>query len=142
MCRPGALAVAGTPIDLSTIRTPSYVQAGREDHIAPPESVWKITDLFAGPLRFELAGSGHIAGVVNPPSAKKYQYWTNDTPARTLADFVAGATETRGSWWPDWIEWVRRQDDATVPARGARIPGGGRKRKAMEDAPGTYVKMR
>jgi polyhydroxyalkanoate synthase subunit PhaC len=142
LVRPGALAIAGTPIDLTTIKTPSYVQAGREDHIAPAESVWKITELFTGPLRFVLAGSGHIAGVVNPPSAQKYQYWVNEKPAATLAEFMAGATETKGSWWPDWIDWLRNQDDATVAVKGARKPGGGKKRAALGDAPGTYVTMR
>jgi polyhydroxyalkanoate synthase len=138
---PGALAIAGTPIDLSKVKTPSYIQAGREDHIAPAESVWNITEHFTGPMKFVLAGSGHIAGVVNPPAAGKYQYWTNDKPAGSLADFVAGATETKGSWWPDWIGWLRDQDDATVPAKGARKPGKG-KVKAIEDAPGSYVRAR
>ena len=78
----GGISVAGTPIDIGKVKTPTYVQAGREDHIAPPESVWKIMDHFAGPKRFVLAGSGHIAGVVNPPAAQKYQYWVNDQPAR------------------------------------------------------------
>ena len=85
------------------MKTPTYVQAGREDHIAPPQSVWKITHHFSGPLRFVLAGSGHIAGVVNPPEAQKYQYWTNEEKVDTLDEFIAGATETKGSWWPDWI---------------------------------------
>ena len=80
----GGISVAGTPIDIGTVKTPTYIQAGREDHIAPPQSVWKIMDHFAGPKRFVLAGSGHIAGVVNPPAAQKYQYWVNDKPARTL----------------------------------------------------------
>jgi polyhydroxyalkanoate synthase len=140
LVRPGALAIAGTPVDLSQVRTPSYVQAGREDHIAPAESVWKITGHFAGPIRFVLAGSGHIAGVVNPPAAGKYQYWTNDGPAGSLADFVAGATETKGSWWPDWIGWIRGQGDEAVAAKGARRPGKG-KLKAIEDAPGSYVRQ-
>ena len=78
----GGITVAGTPIDIDAVKTPTYVQAGREDHIAPPQSVWKIMDHFAGPKRFVLAGSGHIAGVVNPPAAQKYQYWTNDEAAR------------------------------------------------------------
>jgi polyhydroxyalkanoate synthase len=142
LVQPGALAIAGTPLDLTKVATPSYIQAGREDHIAPAESVWKFTDLFAGPLKFVLAGSGHIAGVVNPPSAQKYQYWTNDKPAKSLDDFVAGATETKGSWWPDWLEWVKRQDATTVPATGARKPGNSRKRKAIADAPGAYVRAR
>ena len=137
---PGSMVVAETPIDLSTVKTPSYVQAGREDHIAPAESVWKIMDHFAGPKRFVLAGSGHIAGVVNPPQAHKYQYWRNDA-AKTFADYVAGAVETKGSWWPDWIEWLRGHDSKTVKAEGARIPGAG-KLKAIEDAPGRYAKTR
>jgi len=141
LVRPGALAVAGTPLDLSRVTTPTYVQAGREDHIAPAESVWKITEHFAGPIKFVLAGSGHIAGVVNPPAAGKYQYWTNDKPAASLADFVAGATETKGSWWPDWIGWLRDRDGEEVPAKGARQPGKG-KMKAIEDAPGSYVRQR
>ena len=141
LVRPGGISVAGTPIDLSTVTTPSYIQAGREDHIAPAESVWKITEHFAGPLRFVLAGSGHIAGVVNPPDAQKYQYWTSDEPAATLADFVAQARETKGSWWPDWRAWLAVRDAATVAAKGARIPGKG-KRKPIENAPGRYVSQR
>jgi polyhydroxyalkanoate synthase len=140
LVRPGALAIAGTPLDLTKVRTPSYIQAGREDHIAPAESVWKITHLFAGPLKFVLAGSGHIAGVVNPPAAGKYQYWTNDGPMTTLADFVAGATETKGSWWPDWIGWIRAQDATEIKVGGARHPGKGKKHPALADAPGDYVR--
>jgi polyhydroxyalkanoate synthase len=142
LVRPGALAIAGTPIDLTKVATPSYIQAGREDHIAPAESVWKITHLFAGPLKFVLAGSGHIAGVVNPPAAGKYQYWTNDKPAATLSEFVAGATDTKGSWWPDWIGWLRGQDAAEVKVKGARVPGKSKKRPAIADAPGDYVRAR
>ena len=137
----GAIKVAGTPVDIGTVKTPTYVQAGREDHIAPPESVWKIMDHFAGPKRFLLAGSGHIAGVVNPPAAQKYQYWVNDHPAETLEAFIEGARETKGSWWPDWIEWIKGVDPKTVEAEGARIPGKG-KLKAVEDAPGRYVRSR
>ena len=141
LVQPGALSIAGVPLDLRRVATPAYVQAGREDHIAPPESVWKLTELFQGPLRFVLAGSGHIAGVVNPPAAGKYQYWTNDTPAESLDAFVASATETKGSWWPDWATWLRHQDDATTPAKDARIPGNG-KLPALEAAPGSYVRTR
>jgi polyhydroxyalkanoate synthase subunit PhaC len=137
---PGSMVVADTPIDLRTVETPSYIQAGREDHIAPAESVWKIMDHFVGPKRFVLAGSGHIAGVVNPPHANKYQYWRNDA-ATSFADYVTGAVETKGSWWPDWIEWLRSHDSTTVKADGARVPGAG-KLKAIEDAPGRYAKMR
>ena len=137
----GGISVAGTKIDLKRVTTPSYIQAGREDHIAPPQSVWKIMDHFAGDKRFVLAGSGHIAGVVNPPAAGKYQYWVNDEPCGTLDSFVEGATEHQGSWWPDWIDWLKKQAPKMVEAKGARIPGKG-KMKAIEDAPGRYVKAR
>jgi polyhydroxyalkanoate synthase len=141
LAKPGALTVMGVPIDLGRVVTPAYVQAGREDHIAPPQSVWKITEHFKGPLRFVLAGSGHIAGVVNPPASGKYQYWTSDAPAATLDQFVAIAKETKGSWWPHWRAWLAGRDGDTVPATRARIPGKG-KRKAIEDAPGRYVIQR
>ncbi|MEA1015566.1 class I poly(R)-hydroxyalkanoic acid synthase [Sphingosinicella sp. LY1275] len=141
LARPGGITIAGTPIDLSTVKVPTYVQAGREDHIAPPQSVWKITHHFRGPLRFVLAGSGHIAGVVNPPEAQKYQYWTNEAMVASLDEFIAGATETKGSWWPDWRDWIERQAGTKVPATGARIPGKG-KLKPIEDAPGSYVRAR
>jgi polyhydroxyalkanoate synthase len=135
----GEIKVAGTPIDIDRVKTSTYIQAGREDHIAPPESVWKIMDHFSGSKRFVLAGSGHIAGVVNPPAAKKYQYWVTASQPATLEDFIASAKEHQGSWWPDWLDWLKRQDPETVKAAGARIPGKG-KLKAIEDAPGSYVK--
>jgi polyhydroxyalkanoate synthase len=138
---PGGISIDGTPIDLRKVRTPSYIQAGREDHIAPPASVWKLMEHLSGPLRFVLAGSGHIAGVINPPAQEKYQYWTNDTPAATLDAFIAGSRETKGSWWPDWRAWLDGLDPAKVAVKGARKPGKG-KLKAIEDAPGRYVKMR
>ena len=139
LVQPDSLSALGTPIDLRLITTPCFIQAGREDHIAPPESVWRITRHLAGEWTFLLAGSGHIAGVVNPPSANKYQYWTNDRPGDSLDSFVAGATETKGSWWPYWVEWLRARDPAEVPARGKRVPGG-RGDKIIEDAPGRYVR--
>ncbi len=138
---PDALSADGTPIDLTRIETPAYVQAGREDHIAPAASVWRLTRHLRGPWTFLLAGSGHIAGVVNPPSAKKYQYWTNEGPAETFDDFVQGASETPGSWWPHWLGWLRLQDQAEVPVKGKRRPGG-KGDTVLEDAPGTYVKSR
>ncbi|WP_416897177.1 MAG: PHA/PHB synthase family protein [Minwuia sp.] len=140
LVQPGALSFNGTPIDLGKVKTPVYLQAGKEDHIAPYKSVFKATKHFSGPTKFMLAGSGHIAGVVNPPSAKKYQFWTNnkrkkyDDPDAWLAD----ATETPGSWWPDWIKWMQKYSGKKVPAR---IPGEGGL-KAIEDAPGTYVKVK
>ncbi|MDQ8756637.1 class I poly(R)-hydroxyalkanoic acid synthase [Sphingosinicella sp. LHD-64] len=141
LVQPGAVTIDGTPIDLRRVKTPVYIQAGREDHIAPPQSVWKITHHFQGPLRFVLAGSGHIAGVVNPPGAGKYQYWINEAKADTLEAFIAGATETKGSWWPDWLRWLEGLSDEKVLAAGVREPGKGRL-KAIEDAPGSYVRAR
>jgi polyhydroxyalkanoate synthase len=137
----GEIKVAGTPIDIDRVKTPSYIQAGREDHIAPPESVWKIMDHFAGPKRFVLAGSGHIAGVVNPPAAQKYQYWTSEKDPDTLEQFIDAAEEHQGSWWPDWLAWLKAQHSDMVKADGARIPGKG-KLRPIEDAPGSYVKSR
>lgn len=139
LIQPGALAIGGTPIDLTRVMTPAYVQAGREDHIAPPRSVWKLTEHLAGPIRFVLAGSGHIAGVVNPPSSGKYQYWINAAGAANLDDFVAGATETKGSWWPDWIKWIEQLDAARVSAEKARIPS---VNEELGAAPGRYVRTR
>jgi len=141
LVKPGAIRIAGEPVDLTRVATPTYVQAGREDHIAPAESVWRITRHFRGPIRFVLAGSGHIAGVVNPPESGKYQYWTAEEPGESFADFVSRASETKGSWWPDWIGWLRERSGGEVKAMRARIPGKG-KRKAIEDAPGRYVRMR
>lgn len=136
-----ALKIDGTPIDLGLIDTPTYIQAGKEDHIAPAESVWRMTEYFAGPVKFILAGSGHIAGVVNPPSSGKYQYWTNERNPRTLAEFREAAEEHPGSWWPDWIEWLRSQDDTMAPTTGKRTPGSNGD-EVIEDAPGRYVRVR
>ncbi|MEO6360868.1 MAG: class I poly(R)-hydroxyalkanoic acid synthase [Sphingomicrobium sp.] len=137
----GAIKVAGVGIDLTCVDTPSYIQAGREDHIAPPESVWKVMHHLGGDKRFVLAGSGHIAGVVNHPSAGKYQYWINDGQSDTLDAFVEGAIEHKGSWWPDWVQWLKGLDSAEIGASGARVPGEG-KLPAIEDAPGRYVRER
>ncbi|MBL8657252.1 MAG: class I poly(R)-hydroxyalkanoic acid synthase [Altererythrobacter sp.] len=134
-----SLSVDGTPLDLSLVRTPSYVQAGREDHIAPASSVWRLTHHFKGPLEFVLAGSGHIAGVVNPPEARKYQYWTGDAKADAFETFVARASEHPGSWWPHWVGWLKEVDGKTVAVTGKRSPGG-KGDRAIEDAPGRYVK--
>jgi len=141
LVKPNDLSALGTPIDLRRVKTPSYIQAGREDHIAPAESVWKLQDHFTGPTTFVLAGSGHIAGVVNPPAQMKYQYWTNDAAAPSLEAFIEGATETKGSWWPDWIAWLTDKGNTRVPATDGRQPGQGTL-KALESAPGSYVKAR
>jgi polyhydroxyalkanoate synthase subunit PhaC len=141
LVKPDDLSADGTPIDLSRITTPAYIQAGREDHIAPPGSVWKLTRHLKGPWTFVLAGSGHIAGVVNPASSKKYGYWTNDAPGETLDQFVAGAEQHEGSWWPHWIAWLRAQDPREAAAGGKRNPGQ-HGDPAIEDAPGRYVMQR
>ncbi len=138
---PDALTADGTPIDLTRIQTPAYVQAGREDHIAPPESVFQLLGQLHGPIRFVLAGSGHIAGVVNPPAAGKYQYWTGPSDAASLEDFVAVAQEHPGSWWTDWVGWIEGLAPARVKASGARLPGS-KANPAIEDAPGRYVMQR
>jgi polyhydroxyalkanoate synthase len=141
LVKPDDLSALGTPIDLRRVKTATYIQAGREDHIAPAESVWKLQDHFTGPMKFVLAGSGHIAGVVNPPAQMKYQYWTNNAAAPSLDAFIEGATETKGSWWPDWIDWLTDKGNTRVPATGGRQPGQGTL-KALESAPGSYVKAR
>jgi polyhydroxyalkanoate synthase len=141
LVQPDALSADGTPIDLTQIKTPCFIQAGKEDHIAPAESVWRATEHFSGETEFMLAGSGHIAGVVNPPAAGKYQYWLGDSGAESLNAFVESAKEHPGSWWPHWLSWLHGQDDAKVAATGKRKPGG-RGDRVIEDAPGRYVKSR
>ena len=138
LVEPDRLVADGTPIDLRQIRTPCFIQAGREDHIAPPQSVWRLTRHLAGPWTFMLAGSGHIAGVVNPPAAKKYQYWTNPDVRESYEAFAATAEEHPGSWWPYWLNWIRDRGPHEVPAKGKRKPGG-RGDTVIGDAPGAYV---
>jgi polyhydroxyalkanoate synthase len=135
----GEMKIGGKTLDLGKVKTPIYNLATREDHIAPPRSVLLGSKFFGGPVRFVLAGSGHIAGVINPPHKIKYQYWTGEKPqGDDLNAWLANAKEHPGSWWPDWQKWLRQHDPAEVPARK---PGGG-KLKAIEDAPGSYVKVR
>jgi len=134
----GELEVDGIKLDLGTVKTPIYVQSSKEDHIAPAGSVYRGARLFGGPVTFTLAGSGHIAGVVNPPSAKKYQHWTFDQLPPSLAEWQAGAVESAGSWWPHWAGWLKGHSGALVPARDpAKGP-----LKPIEDAPGSYVKVK
>ncbi|HET9629967.1 MAG TPA: class I poly(R)-hydroxyalkanoic acid synthase [Novosphingobium sp.] len=140
MVQPDALEADGTPIDLGRITTPCFIQAGREDHIAPPQSVWRLTRHLGGAWTFLLAGSGHIAGVVNPPAAAKYQFWTNPDAAGSLDAFIAGAEEHPGSWWPYWAEWLKQFGKTQVPARGKRKPGG-KGDPVIDEAPGRYVTM-
>jgi len=134
----GELDLGGERLDLSRVKTPVYVQSSREDHIAPAKSVYKGARLFGGPTRFTLAGSGHIAGVINAPAAKKYQHWTRDDLPETLDAWTAGAVEHAGSWWPDWSEWLKARSGKQIPARD---PSGG-PFAVIEDAPGAFVKVR
>jgi polyhydroxyalkanoate synthase subunit PhaC len=135
----GAVTIGDTAIDLKSIKVPVYNLATREDHIAPPKSVLLGSQFFGGPVRFVLSGSGHIAGVVNPPNKNKYQYWTGRKPrGGDLDKWLATAKEHPGSWWPDWLDWLKRQDRTGV---AARLPGDGAL-KPIEDAPGSYVKVR
>jgi len=135
----GDMVIAGKKLDLKSVQVPVYNLATREDHIAPAKSVLLGSKFFGGPVRFVLAGSGHIAGVVNPPDRMKYQYWTGPKPTSANLDrWLAKAKEHPGSWWPDWFDWLKKQDASEVPARQ---PGGG-KLTPIEDAPGSYVKVR
>jgi poly[(R)-3-hydroxyalkanoate] polymerase subunit PhaC len=135
----GDMVIAGKKLKLKSIKIPVYNLATREDHIAPATSVLLGSKFLGGPVRFVLAGSGHIAGVVNPPDKMKYQYWTGPKPtSANLERWLSKAKEHAGSWWPDWFEWIKAQDATEVPARQ---PGGG-KLAPIEDAPGSYVKVR
>jgi len=138
LSQPGGITLANIALDLRKIKTPTYIMATREDHIAPWKSAYVATQLYGGPKRFVLAASGHIAGVVNPPAAKKYCHWLNDKTPKDPDDWLARATQREGSWWPDWDEWVKAYAGGEVPAR---VPGQGGL-KALADAPGEYVRMR
>jgi polyhydroxyalkanoate synthase len=134
----GEMVIGGERLDLEKITIPIYNLATREDHIAPARSVFVGSKCFGGDVRFVLAGSGHIAGVVNPPEPVKYFYWVDGPPAGKLEDWINQAEQRPGSWWPDWAEWLKEQDPTEVPARQPGV----RKYKPIEDAPGNYVKMR
>jgi polyhydroxyalkanoate synthase len=135
----GSMVLDNTLLDLSKVKVPVYNLATREDHIAPADSVLYGSQFFGGPVKFVLSGSGHIAGVVNPPEAGKYQFWTNDNIKDiSLADWIKGAQEHKGSWWPDWRAWLESIDAEQVPARAV----GSETAPPIEDAPGSYVKVR
>ena len=138
LAKPGGIELAGVPIDLTRVRTPLYFASTLEDHIAPWRSTYAGAGLFNGPVRFVLGGSGHIAGIVNPPAAGKYGYWTNSKRPAEPEQWFKGASQHPGSWWPDWAGWVAQHGGDRVPAR---LPGK-RGLKAIEDAPGSYAKMR
>jgi polyhydroxyalkanoate synthase len=135
----GKMTIGDTPVDLKAVTIPIYNLATREDHIAPAKSVMFGSKFFSGDVRFVVAGSGHIAGVINPPEKNKYQYWTGPKPRSADIDgWLAKAKEHSGSWWPDWLLWITKQSPTEVPAR---VPGDG-PLKPIEDAPGSYVKVR
>ncbi|MCP3444008.1 alpha/beta hydrolase [Bradyrhizobium sp. CCGUVB14] len=135
----GTMVLDNTLLDLSKVMVPVYNLATREDHIAPAESVLYGSQFFGGPVKYVLSGSGHIAGVVNPPVSNKYQYWTNDNIKDVnVAQWMKGAVEHKGSWWPDWREWLGGLDPEEVPARGV----GTETLPPIEDAPGSYVRVR
>jgi polyhydroxyalkanoate synthase subunit PhaC len=134
----GEMEVAGEKLDLGKVKTPIYNLAAREDHIAPARSVFLGSSFFGGPVRYVMAGSGHIAGVVNPAGKPKYQYWTGGAPEGAFEDWVASATETPGSWWLDWIDWLKALGSETVKARAP----GSKRHKPLADAPGDYVRVK
>ena len=133
LIKPGGIELLGVKLDLRKIKLPTYILSTREDHIAPWASTYRATQTYTGDIRFVLAASGHIAGVVNPPDAGKYSHWVNTTLPADPEAWLASSTELAGSWWPDWQRWVSGQDPAQVPAR--------KPKNAIEDAPGSYVKV-
>jgi len=133
----GGITLDGVPIDLRKIKTPSFLLSTREDHIAPWRSTYAATQIYKGTVKFVLSASGHIAGVVNPPGSK-YGHWENDSNPPTPEEWLATATPVPDSWWPVWERWISQYSGGEVPARH---PGDDRL-KALEDAPGSYVKVR
>jgi polyhydroxyalkanoate synthase len=136
---PGGIELDGVPIDLQAVKTPAYFISTVEDHIAPWRTTYKGARYLGGAehgaVRFVLGGSGHIAGIVNPPAAKKYHYWANDALPLAPEEWFAGAKQIPGSWWEDWQAWVDRQNGGEkVPARAPQ--------NAIEDAPGSYAMQR
>nr|WP_321457335.1 class I poly(R)-hydroxyalkanoic acid synthase [uncultured Cohaesibacter sp.] len=132
----GRMVIDAVPLDLRSIKTPIYCLALKEDHIAPAQSIFKGSKLFGGPVDFVLGGSGHIAGVVNPPSRVKYQYWRNEDHFESLGCWLDSATATPGSWWPDWHQWILAKGEESVSARNT----GSEKFPGLESAPGTFVR--
>lgn len=138
LIQPNGLTLLDTPINLSKITTPTYILATREDHIAPWKSCYVATQTYDGDCTFTLADSGHIAGVINPPSKQKYCYWTNDTLEPKPDDWFNRAEEHSGSWWPHWHEWQKTRIGKKVPARKL----GNARYKPIEAAPGRYARVK
>jgi polyhydroxyalkanoate synthase len=137
LSKPGGISLAGVPIDLSKIKTPTFILSTREDHIAPWKSTYAATHLYSGPIKFVLSASGHMAGVISAPGSK-YGHWTNDRLPPTADEWFAEATPHQGSWWPLWDKWLTRFSSSRIPARE---PGKGRL-AVIEDAPGSYARVR
>lgn len=138
LVQPGGITIKGVPIDLGTIRAPCYFLSTKEDHLAPWTSTYQGSLCLGGPVRFVLGGSGHIAGVINPPTSAKYGYWTNAKRPALAEEWLATAQMHEGSWWSDWQAWLAGKSGPKVKAR---VPGEG-DLPALEDAPGSYVRMR
>ena len=138
LVEPGGITLMDTDVDLSAIDIPTFILSTREDHIAPWKSTYRATQIYGGPVTFTLAASGHIAGVVNPPEPEKYGFWTNAKKPKDPDAWFAGAKEHKGSWWPTWRKWLAKYAGEKTDAR---VPGD-RKLPALEDAPGSYVKVR
>jgi polyhydroxyalkanoate synthase len=137
LAKPGVLKVCGESVDLTKINCPAYVFASREDHIVPWHSAYQSTQILKGPIRFVMGASGHIAGVINPPHKKKRHYWTNSQLPKKPEQWLKGAKEVAGSWWPDYTEWLAEYGGKKVVAPSQY---GGGKYKKLVAAPGTYVK--
>jgi polyhydroxyalkanoate synthase len=138
LIEPGGITLAGTTIDLGRINLPKFILATRDDHIAPWKSAYAGVHAYGGPVKFCLGASGHIAGVINPPSSGKYAYWTNSRKPKNPQAWLDGATEHAGSWWPEWSKWIARHGGGKV---AARVPGDGAL-AVIEAAPGTYAKVK
>jgi len=138
LVEPDGIELAGVPIDLRKIKTPMYMISTHDDHIAPWKSTYEATQLYSGPVKFVLGGSGHIAGVINPENSGKYGYWTNTKKPNDPDEWLSSAEQHEGSWWQDWKKWVGRHSGGKVEAR---TPGSD-KHKPLENAPGSFVKVR
>ena len=142
LCRPGGITLAGVPIDVSKIMLPSYFVSAIEDHIAPWKTTYSGTQLLGGKSRFVLSGSGHIAGMINPPAASKYGYWTNEKLPGSAEAWFEGAKQHEGSWWTDWLDWLGPHLGGQVAAREVGKGSGKGRLRALEPAPGTYARRR
>ena len=134
LIKPNKIVLKGVPIDLGQIHQDIYAVGTQQDHIVPWQSAWRISQLASGPVRFALGGSGHIAGVINPPT-KGRGYWLNEKPAKTAAQWFEGAEQQKGSWWTDWLEWLQARSGEQVPPPSM----GSKKHPPITTAPGTYV---